>query len=274
MNIVFCFDKNYEQHFGVALTSVILSNMNCHINLYLITDVVDDDLKEKLIRLSKTYDISFQYYTIDSPEKLDNLKVSAHISKAAYYRLLIPDILPVSIDKVLYLDSDLVVKSSLEELYNLEIADEYFLAAHGSRKKRFFNSGVMLLNLKKWREENLSERVIDFALNNESILIHWDQTALNNIVGSDFLPIGIRWNLQVDLGTKKHERHESSLNFDDAKIVHFIGSRKPWYFWSLDKRKKIYDYYLNQSLWSMTKWRSILKQIGYLQTMLAKILKA
>ena len=261
MYIVFCFDKNYEQHFGVALTSVLLNNIDTPIDLYIITDIADEQLIQKLTGLSKNYKLSFDCYTVDKQERLDNLKVSAHISQAAYYRLLIPELLPKNINRVLYLDSDLVVNSSLEELYELEI-DDYLLAAEGSRKNGYFNSGVMLINLERWRNENISEKTIEWAKENEDKLPHWDQSALNHIVGSDFLRINKTWNFQVDLSRRNNS---NDLNTDNAKIVHFIGSQKPWYFWIADNRKQIYQYYLNKSLWSKSKLEMISQQMVYLQ---------
>ena len=61
MNVVFCFDKNYEQHFGVALTSVLLNNTQDTINVHIITDIIEKELKPKLDHLSKNYKCSFFY---------------------------------------------------------------------------------------------------------------------------------------------------------------------------------------------------------------------
>ncbi|MGK7883518.1 MAG: glycosyltransferase family 8 protein [Crocosphaera sp.] len=263
MNVVFCFDKNYEQHFGVALTSMLLNNTENNINVYIITDIIEKELKQKLDSLSKNYKCSFDCYTIEDSGRLKDVKVSGHISKAAYYRLMIPDILPQNINKVIYLDSDLVVKSSLEELYQVNV-DNYFLAAQGARKKRYFNSGVMVLNLEQWRNEKISTKVLDWARENKDKLRFWDQTALNNIIGSNFVTIDRKWNMEVDLTRKKTDKLNNTSDFDNANIIHFVGGRKPWYFWVLDKRKGIYDDYLQKSLWSKPKLQKIFQQIGYI----------
>lgn len=263
MNVVFCFDKNYEQHFGVALTSMLLNNTENNINVYIITDIIEKELKQKLDSLSKNYKCSFDCYTIEDSDKLKDVKISGHISKAAYYRLMIADILPKNINKVIYLDSDIVVKSSLEELYQVNV-DNYFLAAQGARKKRYFNSGVMVLNLEQWRNEKISTKVLDWARENKEKLRFWDQTALNNIIGSNFVTIERKWNMEVDLTRKKTDKLNNTSDFDNAKIIHFVGGRKPWYFWVLDKRKDIYDDYLQKSLWSKPKLQKIFQQIGYI----------
>ncbi|MCH2244852.1 MAG: glycosyltransferase family 8 protein [Crocosphaera sp.] len=263
MNVVFCFDKNYEQHFGVALTSVLLNNTQDTINVHIITDIIEKELKPKLDNLSKNYKCSFFYYTVEDTEQFKDVKISGHISKAAYYRLIIPDLLPQNINKVLYLDSDLVVISSLEELYQVNLND-YFLAAQGSRKTGYFNSGVMVLNLEKWRNEKISTKVLDWARENKEKLRHWDQTALNHVIASNFVTIDRKWNTEVDLSRKKTKNLNSNSSFDSVKIVHFVGSRKPWYFWVSDKRKDIYNDYLEKSLWSKPKLQKIFQQIGYI----------
>lgn len=269
MEVLFCFDKNYEQHFGVALTSLLLNNTNTQINIHIITDIISEQLRQKLDNLSKSYQCSFYFYTIDDLDKLKNLKVSCHISRATYYRLLVADIIPDHIDKILYLDSDLVVRTSLEELYNLDI-DDYFLAAEGSRKNHYFNGGVLLINLKKWREEKMSQKLIDWAEANSENLVHWDQSVLNSVIGSDFITIKKTWNFQVNLDAKKIKKNDDKINIDNANIVHFIGSSKPWYLWILDNRKKIYWDYLNKSLWSMSKLEMILGQIEYFKKLVLR----
>lgn len=278
MQLLFCFDKNYQQHFGVALTSVLLNNLDNHFDVHIITDFIEDQLKQKLEKLSKNYKCSFYFYTIEDLDKFSKLKVSGHISKAAYYRLIMADLLPDNINKVLYLDSDLVVTSSLEELYNIEI-NNYFLAAAGFganleiSQKKTFNSGVMLINLEKWRNENISKKVIDFAIKNKEKLAFWDQTALNRVIKGNYLKIEGKWNFQADLSPRKIKNPDDNIDIENAKIVHYVGASKPWYFWVSDKRKNIYKLYLNKSLWSMSKFKMIFKQIGYFQKVLQKKLR-
>jgi len=278
MQLLFCFDKNYQQHFGVAVTSVLLNNIDHHFDIHIITDFIEEQLKQKLDKLSNNYKCSFYFYIINDLDKFSNLKVSGHISKAAYYRLIMADLLPDNIDKILYLDSDLVVTSSLEELYNIDI-NNYFLAAAGFgatlevSDKKTFNSGVMLINLEKWRNENISTKVIEFAITNKEKLAFWDQTALNRVIKGNYLKIDGKWNFQVDLSPRKIHKPEDNVDIENAKIVHYVGASKPWYFWVSDKRKNKYESYLNKSLWSMSKLQIIFQQIVYFQKALRKKLR-
>ena len=268
MQLLFCFDKNYQQHFGVAITSVLLNNVEHHFDVHIITDFIEEQLKQKLEKLSKNYKCSFYFYIINNLDKFSNLRISNHISKAAYYRLIMAELLPDNIDKILYLDSDLVVTSSLEELYNIDI-ENYFLAASGfsntSVKSKGFNSGVMVVNLEKWRNEKISTKLIDFATKNRGKLPYWDQTVLNRVIKQNYLMIDSKWNFKVNLNSRNIQKPDDNIDIENVKIIHYVGSSKPWYFWVSDKRKNIYESYLNKSLWSMSKLQIIFQQIGYIK---------
>ncbi|MDE5119507.1 MAG: glycosyltransferase family 8 protein, partial [Trichodesmium sp. St19_bin1] len=82
MQLLFCFDKNYQQHFGVAITSVLLNNVEHHFDVHIITDFIEEQLKQKLEKLSKNYKCSFYFYIINNLDKFSNLRISNHISKA------------------------------------------------------------------------------------------------------------------------------------------------------------------------------------------------
>ena len=276
MNLLFCFDQNYQQHFGVAITSVLLNNLSSHFDVHIITNFMEEKLKQKLDTLSKNYKCSFHLYIINNLDKISQLKVSDHVSNATYYRLIMAEILPKHIDKILYLDSDVVVISPLEELYNIDL-ENYFIAASGFSgtlvKSKGFNSGVMVVNLEKWRNEQISTKVIDFATQNRNKLPYHDQSALNRVIKQNYLIIDRKWNFQVDLSPRKIQKPDDNIALKNARIIHYIGSSKPWYFWISDQRKNIYELYLKKSLWSTSKLQMIFQQAVYFQKALQRKLK-
>lgn len=276
MNLLFCFDQNYQQHFGVAITSVLLNNLSSHFDVHIITNFMEEKLKQKLDTLSKNYKCSFHLYIINNLDKISKLKVSDHVSNATYYRLIMAEILPKHIDKILYLDSDVVVISPLEELYNIDL-ENYFIAASGFSgtlvKSKGFNSGVMVVNLEKWRNEQISTKVIDFATQNRNKLPYHDQSALNRVIKQNYLIIDRKWNFQVDLSPRKIQKPDDNIALKNARIIHYIGSSKPWYFWISDQRKNIYELYLKKSLWSTSKLQMIFQQTVYFLKALQRKLK-
>lgn len=255
MDILFCFDKNYEQHFGVAITSLLLNNPKTIKRIHLVTKNNSQNFLNKIEKLKAKTQAKFFIYKPQDKD-LKNPKVSAHISIAAYYRLLAPELLPKELNRVLYLDSDLVVQGSIETLYNLDISN-YVLAAHaggkmGSGTKNrlqlsgdfYFNSGVMLINLDAWRTNNISVKCIQFLQKYPEMIKLWDQDALNKIVDGKFLNIDFIWNSLVDLNSGRKRVSSQSV------IVHFTGKLKPWHSWCLKSDKEIYWLYLRQSPWS------------------------
>jgi lipopolysaccharide biosynthesis glycosyltransferase len=173
---------------------------------------------------------------------------------AAYARVLLGDFLP-AIDRVIYLDTDTVVVGDLTELSAFDLAgctlgavNDPLVAGMYARKvlgpdparplkiPRYFNSGVMLIDLSRWRRGRVTERLIELLLERRPFAFY-DQDPLNLLLRDDWTELPEPWNRLVPQpetvpaatsavgrsgGMRRH------LLLDDAKIVHFIGSRKPW----------------------------------------------
>jgi lipopolysaccharide biosynthesis glycosyltransferase len=256
MDILFCFDEKYEQHFGVAVTSLLLNHLHESLTIHILTNITSSEFPKKIHQLKNKFKKSeFVVYEVDN-QQVANLKGSFHLSLAACYRLLVDSYLPKHLNKVLYLDSDLVVNASLVELYNYDISD-YVVAAYCGEgkaidtKKRigmngdyYFNSGVMLINLETWRNLNVGEKCIEFIRDYPEIAILLDQDALNKVIDGRCLQIDKKWNSLVNLYSGTSQANEESL------VIHFIGSLKPWHSWCIRKEKNIYWSYLKKSPWS------------------------
>ena len=255
MHIVFCADKNYVQHLGVAMTSVNINNYQTYINFHVICNTIEKSDIEKFSALVKTYKNKIDFYFIDK-HSYANLKFSSHathLSLAACYRFAIPYILPKYIKKALYLDCDLVCTNSLLDLWSTDISN-LALAACGAKKPNqtnrlklkqelYFNSGVMLINIERWRQDKISFRAVEFIEDNPSLVNFLDQDGLNKVLDGNFLNLSRKWNSRISMENQK------STIVPDAAIVHFAGSLKPWQK-CLDPRKEIYWEYLKISPWS------------------------
>ncbi|NJL60567.1 MAG: glycosyltransferase family 8 protein [Methylacidiphilales bacterium] len=253
MEILFCFDERYEQHFGVSVTSLLINNFGEVSKIHIIIDKLSDNLKQKLDEISQNYKVEVCIYKINI-EEFYGLKVTAHASAANYFRLLAADVLPNTLNKILYLDSDLVVNSSVDELFNLDITN-YPVAACGGKaittKQRlqlqgnyYFNSGVMLINLDYWRREEIGLKAIEFIRNYPEMIKYWDQDALNKIIDGNYINLDSRWNSLVDAYSNQSQVNQESV------IIHFVGSLKPWQVWCMDTQKELYWTYLKKSMWA------------------------
>ena len=157
-----------------------------------------------------------------------------HISSIAYARFFIPEYVPE--DKVLYLDSDLIVNTSLEKLFSIDLENR-LLAAVKDTDGITFNTGVLLINNEKWRQEKLKERLIEQSVVTikevkEGNFEHFngDQTILNQVCSSQWLELNRIYNLQVghDI-VALYNNWQGHLAFNDKPVViHFTTFRKPW----------------------------------------------
>ncbi len=178
-----------------------------------------------------------------------------HISVAAYYRLLIPELIPPQFEKVIYLDCDLVIKGDLGDLWQKDIGEYYVLAVQdvmirdvssslvlfnhqemGIRgDSKYFNSGVLVINVKKWRASKFSFQAIEFLKKNRNILNFPDQDTLNVLFAGQWGELDPRWNLLLPHALAYSSWKTSPFSEDvyndfiqNPYIIHFSSELKPW----------------------------------------------
>src|SRR5690606_11757721 len=114
--VVFTIDEKFVRHFAVALVSLLENNQDLDLSIYIVHDIEKlDSLNQVLESYLLKYQFNYKLLSLDN-SVLESFKVSMHLSKAVYFRLFLTEILPAEIDKILFLDSDLVVTGSLKEL--------------------------------------------------------------------------------------------------------------------------------------------------------------
>ena len=264
LNVVFASDNNYAPFLGVTITSLIKNNQNDFdkINIFILDDEISEDNKKKLEKLTIN---SNHNLTFIKTKKLDELEIKIigidrNLNKnsfSAYSRLFVASLLPKDIDKVMYLDCDTLIVDSFKELWSTNI-DEYYCGAvldgintaiknylGFKLEEDFINTGFLLINLKKWREENVEEKFIQFMVENQDKFYQHDQGILNNVLKDQFLILDPRYNFQsyfqsldYDLAKKykamKGEYYSKEI-VNQAKekpvFLHFCGPNydRPWY---------------------------------------------
>ncbi|MGC4440229.1 glycosyltransferase, partial [Streptococcus suis] len=111
------------------------------------------------------------------------------------YRYLIPQYVPA--DKALYLDSDLIVTNDISHLFKLDIDDYYIAAVENRTFKKGFNAGVMLINLKKWRAENITVELIQLTYKKHDEVATADQSIMNMRFGANWYRLNPTYNFQI-----------------------------------------------------------------------------
>ena len=230
--IVLAGDRNYTTQLETTIKSILYHNRD--VKIYILNqDIMPDWFRKprKIARMlgSDIIDVKLPEQTVFQDwEKQD------HISSIAYARFFIPEYVPE--DKVLYLDSDLIVNTSLEKLFSIDLENR-LLAAVKDTDGITFNTGVLLINNEKWRQEKLKERLIEQSVvtikevkegNFENF--NGDQTILNQVCSSQWLELNRIYNLQVghDI-VALYNNWQGHLAFNDKPVViHFTTFRKPW----------------------------------------------
>lgn len=270
INIVLASDDNYAQHVAVLAASV-LSNTKAKVNIHLLSDAVS---KERLTLINNTVQSrgsTLRVYDMSSYDCFDNLFTSGHISKAAYFRLDIANILPEEVNKVIYMDVDLLVLQDIAELwqYDLQgrplaaVPDYGIMASKRLMKQKqnviglptdslYFNSGVVIMDLEQWRKYDYAKQVIDLAAVGN--LPHHDQDALNKVFVENWMALPLKWNVippVFNLFSKillnGDLRKNAIAARKDKAILHFAGRYKPWEFDSHKGFNDAYYYYLKKT---------------------------
>lgn len=231
------------------LRSLRNNNPDADLRVYIVHQELDPASRATLVGHLSSFLPSVSFLQVE-PDLLSGFPVFGHISIATYFRLLLPSVLPPILDRVLFMDCDVVVNGSLHELWTTPLGDHPLAAASDRnlpmQRQRlnmasdapYFNAGIMLINLDLWRQEDVLKRGLAYAEKNSEKLNNWDQDVLNHLFEKRAVIVHQRWNAQSHLwgldptwlaeqGGLNPEEQEAH---DDPAIIHFAGGgfAKPW----------------------------------------------
>lgn len=276
IHIVVSTDKNFFKYTGVMLTS-LFENFNCQkdnrklrIHALLSSNVTKHDM-ELLKELCIQYDASIEFLEIQN-DKTDQFVVSHHISQATYFRIFISELLSKDIYKVIYLDSDLIIKGDISELWDIDLKEKILAAVDdpmGRERMKdlqiplnfsYFNAGILVINLANWRKQQLTDKIIAFIKHNPSKLIYWDQDALNATLYDQRIAIHPKWNVQSVMYNQDYSylfNHDEYIYaLENPMIIHYTSASKPWHITNNHPLKNEFHYYFQKSLWKDTELTS------------------
>lgn len=275
LNVTINTDNNYIQHAMAMLCSLYENNKSNTIILHVLSNNLSEDNKKYLTSISDRYQNKTIFYCIDD-SKLDGVKFRSKrpLSNAAYYRLLLSSILP-SIDKVLYLDCDMIVLGDVSELFELEL-DNFALAAsidstpcdqqhrlqlQLEADERTFCSGIMLINLNYWRKNGSEQKLIEYSKRDRKTVYYHDQDALNYVFKKKWFLLPPKWNKYAY--SNSFPKYFNLHPFDvyeyrcEPKVIHYAAvDMKPWYNCKSCNRK-LYIRYLEKSSFAPVKFSDV-----------------
>ena len=246
--IAFAVDHNYLLYLKCAIKSLVANCKCCNLDI-IVLHAEDLDDSEIVACFKGELDLSIRFLDVSeivSREIAPYFVQNSYLTIACTYRLLLPDLLS-SYDKVLWLDTDILVTGDIAELFNNELGECWvgavvdvgleklplpeFMSYCSENRPRwakkfnfepwrgYFNSGVMLMDLAALRKAKVRNRLIEIAVDPDSLFP--DQDALNAVCKGRVKYLDKRWNFQVQKG--------SGWMMNGVGVVHFVGRSKPWF---------------------------------------------
>jgi lipopolysaccharide biosynthesis glycosyltransferase len=223
-----------DDRFAMPLAATVRSAIDnlaadARLRLYVLDGGIRDATKERLARSWPAARIDVHWLGVED-SVLADVPVSGHVNQMTYYRILISRLLPRDVDRVIYLDADLIVRADLSRLWRHDMAGHWCLAAQdcsapfldssqalasypkcgpylGSAwpvpnfrelglagDAAYFNAGVLLVDLAAWRDADLAGKMLDCLKQNQPHVLFWDQYALNVVLAGRWGRFDMRWN--------------------------------------------------------------------------------
>ena len=246
LTVLFATDQGYIPHLATAIFSLLENNKALKIKIVVFTSKISFADQKKLEKISNFFESSIKFEILDD-NLFEGLILNHHFQKSNYYRLFAADL--IDEDKCLYLDADLIVTGALDSLLEIELGESFLAAVedpgfnrHESlgmkQNSKYFNSGVMLINLRKWREENVRIGVIEVVKAKGALIKFVDQCGLNSVVDGSWLELDRTFNFQSWMVLSGSAKDRDTI--PNYKIVHFTGSSKPWQMQNKHIHKRVY----------------------------------
>lgn len=269
-HIAYGTDTNYQMGAAISIASILENNKNSASKyfIHIFTDVISSEYATRMQLISQQYNACILLYTVDE-RVLEKLPVSAVWPLSIYYRLLAFDFLSKDIDKLLYLDSDIICKNNISELELLALDDNFAAVVpdvDSTQKRnqqrlgidfqgRYFNSGVILANLQQWKTNNCSAEIFSLIEREcgSGKLKYPDQDALNIIFLGRLIYLGRKYNAIFPLKSefeKKDKNNYKKYIKDETVFIHYTGITKPWHVWAEYDSSTYF-----RRIYALTPWR-------------------
>ena len=239
MELVCVTDANYAPHLAVLLKSIEANKGAEHVRVHAILDEVDAPLLNEIRDAVPGLDI-VDYHVAGHPAL--TLPPLLQISRATYLRLIMTEVLPADISRVIYLDIDMIVTCSLAPLWQTDLqgypcggiedpgVDPATFARTGGLEGegRYFNAGMLLIDMQAARQSGFLTQALDRLIARPGAYEFADQDALNECLWRNWLPLDSRWNHQRE-HLYNPERYITARKGDTIPaIIHFTEAAKPW----------------------------------------------
>lgn len=256
--VVFAGDYAYIRQIETAMKS--LCRHNSHLKIYLLNqDIPQEWVSQIRIYLQEMGGDLIDCKLIGSQYKMNWSNKLPHINHMTFARYFIPDF--VTEDKVLYLDSDLIVTGDLTPLFELDLGENYLAAARSCFGAGVgFNAGVLLINNKKWKLDNIRQQLVELTEKEHENVGEGDQSILNILFQSSYYQLEDIYNFQIGFDAGAAEKNHAFV-FEIPltplpKILHYISPDKPWKQFSVGRlREEWWKYSFMEWSYIVSSWK-------------------
>lgn len=259
LHVVYASDDMFSEILGVSMVSLLHNNKEFEdINVYILDSGVSDENKKNIESLCADYHRKPPYWiqAKNICEELGMDVVTDRGSLSQYARLFISSVLPQNLKRVLYLDCDIIINQSIKELWNLDLKGNTIGALMDAFSRQYrsnidlkpndimFNSGVMLIDVDKWKENNIEENLKRFISSKKGKIQQGDQGALNSVLSYQTYCFEPRFNsvtifydftyremMIYRKPPKFYKEKDIKKAVEEPVLIHFTTSflsRRPW----------------------------------------------
>ena len=255
MNVVYAADERFAEILSVSMESLLTHNNN--VVVWILNNGIKEESVEKLKRQASLHNSQIHFMPLRSLKDYAGRELSCQkkITATTYFRLFLPDIMPEEVERVLYIDCDTLVLDDLSELYNKHLINTCGNVAEPTAplmkrkvglkpQDTYVNAGVMLIDLKRWREDGIDKKFISYIEEMDGNISFEDQGVINHVLKGKIDILPVRYNVETqyfDFGydgfsimkkdKSRYEEKDVVEAMDKPGIIHFtnsFASERPW----------------------------------------------
>lgn len=260
-HIMCCINDAYVQHCVVMLASLFDNNKSSNFCIHVFSFSLNTESITILRSFVEQNSQNIEIKIIAKPN-VEFPNINGHyISADTYIRLFVPETLDKSIDKILYMDVDMVVIGDISDIFKVDLGNNLLAAIMDTPKKNrnerlgipqeygYFNAGLLMINVQKWKELGLTSKCIQFITEHSSLIRQHDQDVLNALAFNMWQRIPFKWNMLNSFFytppfIASEYIKEMEECYKDVRIAHYSGAVKPWHTWCRHPYYSMYYKYL------------------------------
>jgi len=262
LSIVYACDNNFVPLLAASIKSLEINSAGSQKDIYIIDDGISPANRQKLIRSIGTDEITLKFLLVKDVVGKITIPYfnNAALPVTTFFRLFVHTFIPEETERVLYLDSDMVILGNIKELWDVDFGDNIIAAVQDPGIKtlgcswgggvrnweelgyqsedKYLNAGLLLINLKKWNEFDVCTKALDVAVKYQKHIVYGDQYCLNAVLANRWLELNPEWNHLVD------------NDKPGAKLLHYIGNKPIYTNYTYNSAySDIFFEYLNKTEW-------------------------